>query len=72
LLDNYTATWRAVLKGTAMAAPPPATPGVESTVTVADGLPPGPHVLELRGENLREELSAARFYSPPNAAPKAP
>jgi hypothetical protein len=67
LPDNYTATWRAVLRGTDNAEPPEAAPGTEACVTVAQGLSPSPRVLELRGSSLQEQLRAVRFYCPQNA-----
>ena len=72
LPDNHTAAWRAVLRGADMVAPQPAPPGVEACVTVAQGLPPGRHVLELRGADLAGSVRAARFYSPPGAPSQAP
>jgi len=68
LPENYTATWRAVLRGTDNAGPPDAAPGTEACVTVVQGLSPGPHVLELRGSSLAEQLRDVRFYHPPNEA----
>jgi hypothetical protein len=62
---NHTATWRAILRGTDQATPPPATPGTEACVTVAQGLSPGSHVLELRGAGLVKQVRAVRFYCPP-------
>jgi hypothetical protein len=62
--ENYTATWRATLRGADTVEPPAATPGTEACVTVAQGLPPGRHVLELRGAYLAEQIQAARFYCP--------
>jgi hypothetical protein len=62
--QNYTATWRATLRGADTVEPPAATPGTEACVTVAQGLPPGRHWLELHGADLAGQLQAARFYCP--------
>lgn len=71
LPENHTATWRAVLQGVDIAAPPAAAPGMESCVTLAQGLPPGRHALELRGTDLANQIQAARFYNPqPGSGPK--
>jgi hypothetical protein len=64
LPPNHTATWRAVLRGADVTAPPTAAPGTEACVSVAQGLAPGRHVLELRGPGLSEQASAVRFYCP--------
>jgi len=64
LPDGHNATWRAVLRGVDSAVPQPTRFGVEDCVTVAEGLTPGHHVLELRGTDLAKEVLAARFYSP--------
>jgi hypothetical protein len=64
LPDEHNATWRAVLRGVDWAVPQPTRVGVEDCVTVAQGLTPGHHVLELRGADLAKEVLAARFYSP--------
>jgi hypothetical protein len=64
LPENHTATWRAILRGTDTAIPPAASRGTEACVTLAQGLPPGRHVLELRGERVAEQIRAIRFYCP--------
>lgn len=68
LPENHTATWRAILQGTGVALPPATAPGTEACVTIAQGLSPGHHVLELRGEAVAEQVQAARFYCPAGAA----
>ena len=68
LPENHTATWRAVLRGLDKAQPQPTSPGVEDCITVAQGLPPGQHVLELRGVDSLKDVQAARF-SPRQALP---
>jgi hypothetical protein len=60
--ENHIATWRATLRGADTVEPPSAAPGTEACVTVAQGLPPGRHSLELRGANLTDQVQAARFY----------
>ena len=62
LPENHTATWQAVLRGADNPAAPGAASGTEAGVTIAQGLSPGHHVLELRGEKLDEQIRAARFY----------
>ena len=52
------------LRGADWAVPQPTPVGAEDCVTVAQGLRPGRHVLELRGADLAKEVLAARFYSP--------
>jgi hypothetical protein len=64
LPENHTATWQAVLRGADNPAAPSAMPGTEAGVIIAQGLSPGSHVLEVRGENLEEQIRAARFYGP--------
>jgi hypothetical protein len=64
LPENHTATWRAILRGADTAKPPAASPGTEACVTLGQGLLPGRHVLELRGEGLAEQIQAIRFYGP--------
>lgn len=71
LPENHTATWRAVLHGADLVTPPAALPGTEASVTLAQGLSPGHHVLELRGTGLVEQVQAARFYRPPGEPAKA-
>jgi hypothetical protein len=65
LPENDTVTWQAVLRGTDAATPPATAAGTEACVTLVQGLPPGGHVLELRGEGLTESIRAVRFYCPP-------
>jgi hypothetical protein len=69
--ENYTATWRAILRGADVAGPPAAISGEEARVTVAQGLPPGRHSLEIRGGHLADQIQAARFYSPPGDPTRA-
>jgi len=64
LPENYTVAWRAVLQGADIAMPPAAAPGVEPCVTVAQGLSPGRHVLELKDARAAEQIQAIRFYCP--------
>ena len=68
LPENHTATWRAVLRGVDTAVPETTPSGMEACVTVAQGLAPGHHALELRGAGLAEEVQAARLYSPTETA----
>lgn len=68
LPENHTATWKADLQGTDTATPPVASPGTEACVTLAQGLAPTHHMLELRGAHLAEQIQAARFYRPPGQA----
>jgi hypothetical protein len=70
LPENYTATWRAILRGADTATPPATSPGAEACVTVAQGLSAGRHVLELRGARLAKLVQAARFYCPPGSVGK--
>ncbi|HWH68628.1 MAG TPA: hypothetical protein VNT26_04550 [Candidatus Sulfotelmatobacter sp.] len=65
LPEGHTATWRTLQHGTNTAHPPSAQPGNERVLTVAQGLGPGPHTLELQAEHLQELVAGARFYSPP-------
>ncbi len=65
LPENHLATWRAVLRGADAASPPAPAPGTEGCVTLAQGLAPGKHVLELRGPKLADQVRAVRFYCPP-------
>jgi hypothetical protein len=71
LPENHTATWRAMLRGADTAIPPAASPGAEACVTLAQGLSPGRHVLELRGEGLAEQIQTLRFYCPQGESDKA-
>lgn len=64
LPENHIATWRAILRGTETAVSPNASPGAEASVTIAEGLSAGRHVLELKGTNLAEQIQAVRFYNP--------
>lgn len=63
--QNHTATWRAALHGVDKAAAPDALPNTEHCLTVAQGLSPGHHVLELQGAELATQIQSARFYCPP-------
>jgi hypothetical protein len=64
LPEGHTVSWQALLHGVDTAEPPETRPGVESCLTVAQGLPLGKHTLELRGDHLGEFIQAVRFYSP--------
>lgn len=68
LPEAYTGTWRAVLQGFDEPRPQSTSAGVEDCLTVAQGLRPGRHVLELRGEGLAEAVQKVRFYSPRETA----
>ncbi len=72
LPETHTATWRAVLRGADTVVPGATAPGVEDCITVAQGLPLGHHVFEVRGAGLAQALLAARFYLPPEAANQRP
>ncbi len=65
--ENHTATWQAVLRGVDKAAAPRVLPNTERYLTVAQGLAPANHVLELRGARLAEQIESARFYCPRGA-----
>lgn len=62
LPEGHTATWKAVLHGVDSVEIPASLPGIENSVMAAQGLPPGQHVLELRGEGLSEKIKEIRFY----------
>ncbi len=64
LPENHTAAWRAILRGADTAVSPAASLGTEACVTVAEGLPAGRHVLELKGTKLAEQIQFVRFYNP--------
>jgi hypothetical protein len=68
LPDKHTATWHTVFRGADTAVPPAAPPGAERSVTLAQGLAVGRHVLELRGGGLAEQVHAIRFYDPRGGA----
>lgn len=70
LPENHTATWRAVFQGADTAVPPSSASGAEACLTLAQGLPAGPHVLELRGNDLAEQIKAIRFYCPQGGSGK--
>ena len=70
LPESHTATWHAVLRGTDTAVPPAAAPGTEACVTLAQGLAPARHVLELRGADGVEQIQAVRFYCPQGESDK--
>jgi hypothetical protein len=67
LPENHIATWRAVLRGVDRAEGPELAPNTEQCLTVARGLLPGHHVLELRGARLAEQIVSARFCCPRGA-----
>ena len=67
LPQTYEADWAAVLRGTdevLSASPKPVPNGTEVCVTLAQGLTPGRHTLELNGANLNVLLSGVRVYCP--------
>lgn len=64
LPENHIATWRSTLRGTDSAKKPNASPGAEACITVAEGLSPAHHVLELCGADLAGKIQAVRFYNP--------
>jgi hypothetical protein len=64
LPENHSATWQALLQGADTAVPPAASPGAEPCVTLAQGLSPGRHLVELRGTEIAEQVQAIRFYCP--------
>jgi len=65
LSEGHVATWRVVLRGKDMAEAPAVDTGGEAGVTVAQGLAPGRHVLELRAQGLERCIQSARFYTHP-------
>ena len=65
LPENYTATWRAVLRGKDRVEAPELPPKTERCLTVARGLLSDHHVLELHGPHLGDQIQSARFYCPP-------
>lgn len=67
LPESHRVTWKSVLRGVDVAAVPAWDGAIERSVTLAEGLPPGPHVLELRGGSLKDSLHAVRFFNPPLA-----
>lgn len=69
--QNQIVTWRSMLQGTDKAVPPAVSPGIEACLTLAQGLLPGRHVLELRAEGLAEIIQAIRVYRPQGASDKA-
>jgi hypothetical protein len=64
LPENHKATWASVLRGADTVTPPAEGLGTEDCVTLAQGLPYGPHLLELRGAELAARVQAVRFYCP--------
>jgi hypothetical protein len=69
---SHTLSWRAVLHGADAVEPPGTPPNVEAAVTLAQGLPPGNHKLELRGERLGALLQAVRVYALDASRPERP
>jgi hypothetical protein len=65
---GHVAKWKSVLRGADVVRAPEVGPGVEAVVTVAQGLAPGKHVLELRGGGVGGVLKV-RSYRPPGAGP---
>ena len=68
LPEGHVATWRSILRGMDHPQAPSPLPGVEGWVTIANGLAPGKHILELKGDRLGELVKSVRFYSPPGAS----
>lgn len=64
LPEGHVATWHSVLRGMDLAQCPKAADSVESTVTLAQGLASGKHVVELTGARLQETVQAIRTYYP--------
>ena len=67
LPPDYTAHWNAQLRGEDGLTGVPGqslSEGIEWSETVAQGLPPGPHSLELKGPELRNVLNGLRVYCP--------
>ncbi len=60
---GHIATFKSALHGADVATAPTVSAGREAVLTVAQGLPTGRHVLELRGEHLGEALQAVRSYA---------
>jgi len=66
--DHFSISWDVVPRGVDRFEPPiEARAGVEPAVTLAQGLPSGRHVLELRGR--APELRGLRIYRPPLGEP---
>lgn len=62
--DGFAFSWKAVRLGSAVCTVPAARdPTLENAVTLAQGLPHGPHILTLTGDLAA--LSALRVYTPP-------
>ena len=61
---NHTVTWRAVMRGLDRAEGPNVPPNTDPCLTVARGLLPGHHILELLGSDLADRIQSARFYCP--------
>jgi hypothetical protein len=72
LPEGYVATWQSVFRGLDRASAPKVQPGVEACATVAQGLPPGRHKLELRGPNLAATVGLLRAYAPLLSKPEKP
>ncbi len=68
LPTGHTATFKSILHGADVATAPTVFAGREASLTVAQGLLPGRHVLELQGEHLGDLLLAVRSYA--GAAPQ--
>jgi hypothetical protein len=65
--ESHRATWKSVFRGVDVATAPAGDGAVERSVTLAQGLLPGRHILELRGSALKDSIQAVRFYNPPLA-----
>lgn len=62
--DHFSVRWEVVPRFVDdFEAPTPPGPGIEPVVTLAQGLPPGEHTLEIH-ENARPALRALRVYTP--------
>lgn len=62
--EEFVVSWRSVLHGSDIASAPETPAGTEASVTIADGLSPGPHTLELRSTRLSETSPYLRVYNP--------
>jgi len=64
LPEKFAVTWKSILHGQDIVSADPGKNGEESVVTIADGLAPGGHVIELRGTELQNSVKALRAYRP--------
>lgn len=65
LPEKFVAAWQSVLHGVDSASPSAVSPKEEGIITLAAGLKPGPHVIELRAPALLESARHLRIYNPP-------